>query len=254
MKILVGVKHVIDYNVSIRIKTDGSGVVSDKVKMSINPFDEVAVEAAVRLKETANVDEVIVATVGSTKAEETLRTALAMGADRGILLAHHREVEPLGVAKLFKQLVEKEKIGLVILGKQAIDDDANQTGQMLAALLNWPQATFASHIEINADKANVTREIDGGTEVLAVSLPCVITADLRLNAPRFASLPNIMQARKKPVEKLNASDFAGAFGIDLAPRLQTLSLREPEKRRTGVTVADVAELIDRLKNDTNVIS
>ncbi len=252
MKILVGVKHVIDHNVNIRIKSDGSGVVTDSVKMSMNPFDEVALEAAIRLKEAGKAEEVIVATIGAAKAEDTLRTALAMGADRAILVEHNEVIEPLGVAKILKQLTEKEAIGLVILGKQAIDDDANQTGQMLSALLGWPQATFASTIQINTDitnTADVTREIDGGTETIQVSLPSVITADLRLNEPRFASLPNIMKAKKKPVEKLSVNDFK----VDLSPRLSVLSVRESEKRQTGVIVTDVAELVTKLKNEAKVI-
>lgn len=249
MKILVGVKRVIDYNVNIRLKADGSGVETANVKMSMNPFDEIAVEEAVRLKEAGKADEVIVASIGSAKSEEALRTALAMGADRGILVEHDGEVESLGVAKVLKNLAEKEGVGMMILGKQAIDDDANQTGQMASALLNWSQATFASHVEVEGDKANVTREVDGGLETISVTLPTVITTDLRLNEPRFASLPNIMKAKKKPVEKLVSADI----GVDLTPRLSLVSIREPEKRQAGVIVSDVAELVEKLKNEAKVI-
>lgn len=249
MKILVGVKRVIDHNVNIRLKADGSGVETTNVKMSMNPFDEIAVEEAVRLKESGRAEEVIAVSIGPAKSEETLRTALAMGADRAILIQHDEITEPLGVAKVLKFLVEKEEIGLVLLGKQAIDDDANQTGQMLSALLDWSQATFASKIVINHEAAEVTREVDGGLQTIQVQLPTVITADLRLNQPRFASLPNIMKAKKKPLEILAASET----GIDLTPRLSVQTIREPEKRQAGVRVADVAELVDKLKNEAKVI-
>ncbi len=249
MKILVGVKRVIDHNVNIRLKADNSGVETANVKMSMNPFDEIAVEEAVRLKEAGKADEVIVVSIGAAKSEETLRTALAMGADRGVLVEHDGEVESLGVAKILKSLAEKEEAGLVVLGKQAIDDDANQTGQMLSALLNWSQATFASKVELEDGRANVTREIDGGLETICVSLPSVITTDLRLNEPRFASLPNIMKAKKKPLEKLSSADF----DVDLTPRLSLVSIREPEKRQAGVIVSDVAELVEKLRNEAKVI-
>lgn len=245
MKILVPVKRVIDHNVNIRVKPDNSGIITDSVRMSMNPFDEVAIEAAVRLKELGQANEVIAVTIGHSKCEETLRTALAMGADRAILVEHNDPIEPLSVAKILKYIAEKEAIGLAILGKQAIDDDANQTGQMLSALLGCSQATFASAIQLHTDKdsAEVVREIDGGTETIQVTLPSVITTDLRLNTPRFASLPNIMKAKKKPIEKYVASDF----DIDLSPRLSVLSVREAEKRKTGTIITDVAELIDTLK-------
>ncbi len=249
MKVLVGVKRVIDHNVNIRLKADNSGVETANVKMSMNPFDEIAVEEAVRLKEAGKVDEVIIASIGAAKSEETLRTALAMGADRAILVEHDGEVESLGVAKILKQLAEKEEVGLVILGKQAIDDDANQTGQMLSALLNWSQATFASQVDVEGDSVNVVREIDGGLETIRVSLPSVITTDLRLNEPRFASLPNIMKAKKKPLEKMTSTDF----DVDLTPRLSLVSIREPEKRQAGVIVSDVAELVEKLKNEAKAI-
>lgn len=249
MKILVGVKRVIDHNVNIRLKADGSGVETANVKMSMNPFDEIAVEEAVRLKEAGKADEVIVASIGPDKSEEALRTALAMGADRAILVKHDDEVESLGVAKVLKHLAEKEGVGLMILGKQAIDDDANQTGQMAAALLNWPQATFASKVDIDGDKASVTREIDGGLETISIAMPSVITTDLRLNEPRFASLPNIMKAKRKPLEKITSADT----GVDLSPRLSLVSIREPEKRQAGIIVSDVAELVEKLKNEAKVI-
>ncbi len=249
MKIVVGVKRVIDHNVNIRLKADGSGVETTNVKMSMNPFDEVAVEEAVRLKESGQADEVIVVSIGPAKAEETLRTALAMGADRGILVTHDGEVESLGAAKILKYLAEKEGAKMLLLGKQAIDDDANQTGQMAAALLNWSQATFASKVELQGDAATVTREVDGGFETLNVSLPTVITADLRLNEPRFASLPNIMKAKKKPIEKLSSADI----GVDLTPRLSLVSIREPAERQAGIIVNDVAELVEKLKNEAKVI-
>ncbi|NUB29390.1 electron transfer flavoprotein subunit beta/FixA family protein, partial [Azospirillum brasilense] len=235
MKVLVPVKRVVDYNVKIRVKADGSGVETANVKMSMNPFDEIAVEEAVRLKEAGKATEVIVVTVGPTAAQETLRTGLAMGADRGILVQTDAETQPLAVAKVLKALVDKEGPTLVILGKQAIDDDCNQTGQMLAALLGWPQGTFASKVVPAEGAVTVTREIDGGLETVQLTLPAVVTADLRLNEPRYASLPNIMKAKKKPIETL-APD---ALGVDVAPRLTTLKVAEPAKRKAGVKVADV---------------
>ncbi|MCW2242747.1 electron transfer flavoprotein subunit beta/FixA family protein [Azospirillum canadense] len=254
MKVLVPVKRVVDYNVKIRVKADGSGVETANVKMSMNPFDEIAVEEAVRLKEAGKATEVIVVTVGPTAAQETLRTALAMGADRGILVQTDAETQPLAVAKVLKALVDKEGLnqngsGLVILGKQAIDDDCNQTGQMLAALLGWPQGTFASKVVPGEGAVTVTREIDGGLETVELKLPAVVTADLRLNEPRYASLPNIMKAKKKPIDTLTPD----ALGVDVAPRLKTLKVAEPAKRKAGVKVADVAALVDKLKNDARVI-
>ena len=246
MKILVTVKRVVDYNVKIRVKADGSGVELANVKMSMNPFDEISVEEALRLKEAGKADEVVVVSVGPAKAEETLRTALAMGADRAILVETDQEiVEPLAVAKLVKGVVEAERPGLVIVGKQAIDDDSNQTGQMLSALLGWAQATFASKVEIlGSDSANITREVDGGLQTIAVRLPAVITSDLRLNEPRYASLPNIMKAKKKPLDKKSPADF----GVDIAPRLKVLKTEEPSGRKAGVKVKSVAELVSSLKN------
>jgi len=249
MKVLVPVKRVVDYNVKIRVKADGSGVETANVKMSMNPFDEIAVEEAVRLKEAGKATEIVVVSVGPTQAQETLRTALAMGADRAILVQTDVTTEPLAVAKVLKALVEKEAPGLVILGKQAIDDDCNQTGQMLAALLGWGQGTFASKIVAGDDKVAVTREIDGGLETVELKLPAVVTADLRLNEPRYASLPNIMKAKKKPLETI-APD---ALGVDVAPRLTTLKVTEPAKRQAGIKVPDVATLVDKLKNDARVI-
>ncbi|MBB3265654.1 electron transfer flavoprotein beta subunit [Azospirillum sp. OGB3] len=249
MKVLVPVKRVVDYNVKIRVKADGSGVETANVKMSMNPFDEIAVEEAVRLKEAGKATEVIVVTVGPTAAQETLRTGLAMGADRGILVQTDAETQPLAVAKVLKALVDKEGPTLVILGKQAIDDDCNQTGQMLAALLGWPQGTFASKVAPGEGSVTVTREIDGGLETVELTLPAVVTADLRLNEPRYASLPNIMKAKKKPIETL-APD---ALGVDVAPRLTTLKVAEPAKRKAGVKVADVAALVDKLKNEARAI-
>jgi electron transfer flavoprotein beta subunit len=245
MKILVTVKRVVDYNVKIRVKADGSGVELANVKMSMNPFDEISVEEALRLKEAGKAEEVVVVSVGPAKAEETLRTALAMGADRAILVETDQEiVEPLAVAKLVKGVVEAEKPGLVIVGKQAIDDDSNQTGQMLSALLGWAQATFASKVEIlGADSANITREVDGGLQTIAVKLPAVITSDLRLNEPRYASLPNIMKAKKKPLDKKTPADF----GVDISPRLKVLKTEEPSGRKAGVKVKSVAELVSSLK-------
>jgi electron transfer flavoprotein beta subunit len=244
MKVLVTVKRVVDYNVKIRVKADGTGVELANVKMSMNPFDEISVEEALRLKETGKAEEVVVVSVGSAKSEETLRTALAMGADRAILVETDQEiVEPLAVAKLVKSVVENEQPGLVIVGKQAIDDDSNQTGQMLSALLQWPQATFASKVEIKGDNADITREVDGGLQTINVRLPAVVTSDLRLNEPRYASLPNIMKAKKKPLEKKTPADF----GVDIAPRLKVLKTEEPEGRKAGIKVKSVAELVSSLK-------
>ena len=249
MKILVPVKRVIDYNAKPRIKPDGSAVDLANVKMSINPFDEISVEEAVRLKEKGVASEVVVVSVGPAKSVETLRTALAMGADRAIHIQTDEAVEPLGVAKILKSIADDEKPALVILGKQAIDDDSNQTGQMLAALLGWGQATFASKLEIEGSSANVTREIDGGLETIKVTMPCIVTTDLRLNEPRYASLPNIMKAKKKPIDQMAPADL----GIDVAPRLTTLKVVEPPKREAGVRVEDVAQLVDKLKNEAKVI-
>jgi electron transfer flavoprotein beta subunit len=243
MKIMVPVKRVIDYNVKPRVKADGTGVDLANVKMSMNPFDEIAVEEAIRLKEKGAASEVIVASVGPAKAQETLRTALAMGADRATLIQTDEAVEPLGVAKILAKIVEEEAPDLVILGKQAIDDDSNQTGQMLAALLNWGQGTFASKIEIADDSVNVTREVDGGLETLALKLPAIVTTDLRLNEPRYASLPNIMKAKSKPLAMKTPADI----GVDTTPRLETLKVTEPPKRTAGIKVADVAELVAKLK-------
>jgi electron transfer flavoprotein beta subunit len=249
MKILVPVKRVVDYNVKIRVKPDGSGVELANVKMSMNPFDEISVEEALRLKEAGKAEEVVVVSIGPAKAEETIRTALAMGADRGILIETEETVEPLAVAKLLKGVVEAEAPGLVIVGKQAIDDDSNQTGQMLAALLGWGQATFASKLELGADKATVTREVDGGLQTIDVKLPAIVTTDLRLNEPRYASLPNIMKAKKKPLDKKSPADF----GVDVAPRLKVLKTEEPGGRKAGIKVKSVAELVDKLKNEAGVL-
>jgi electron transfer flavoprotein beta subunit len=249
MKVLVAVKRVVDYNVKVRVKSDGTGVDIANVKMSMNPFDEIAVEEAVRLKEKGGVTEVIAVSCGVTQCQETLRTAMAIGADRAILVETDAELQPLAVAKLLKALVDKEQPGLVILGKQAIDDDCNQTGQMLAALGDLPQATFASKVELSADGVSVTREVDGGLETLKLSLPAVITTDLRLNEPRYVTLPNIMKAKKKPLEVLKPE----ALGVDVAPRLKTLKVSEPPKRSAGIKVADVAALVDKLKNVSKVI-
>ncbi|CAA7621632.1 electron transfer flavoprotein subunit beta/FixA family protein [Magnetospirillum sp. UT-4] len=248
MKVLVAVKRVIDYNVKIRVKSDNSGVETANVKFSMNPFDEIAVEEAVRLKEAGKVAEIVVVSMGPAAAQETIRTALAMGADRGILVQSDDELQPLAVAKLLKAVADKEQPALVILGKQAIDDDSNQTGQMLAALLGWSQGTFASKVELG-DAAVVTREVDGGLETLSLKLPAVITTDLRLNEPRYASLPNIMKAKKKPIETLAPADL----GVDTAPRLVTLKVEEPAKRQAGIKVPDVAALVDKLKNEAKVI-
>ncbi|WP_265517183.1 electron transfer flavoprotein subunit beta/FixA family protein [Nitratireductor luteus] len=249
MKILVPVKRVIDHNVKIRVKTDGSGVDLANVKMSMNPFDEIAVEEAIRLKEAGKADEVVVVSIGPAQAQDVLRTALAMGADRAILITVDGTVEPLTVAKLLKGVAENEQPGLVILGKQAIDDDANQTGQMLAALLGWSQATFASRIDLGADRAKVTREVDGGLQVIDVRLPAIMTADLRLNQPRYASLPNIMKAKKKPLEQKTPQDF----GVTVEARLRVLRTEEPAVRQGGIKVANTAELFDKLKNEAGVI-
>lgn len=249
MKILVPVKRVIDYNVKIRVKTDGSGVETANVKMSMNPFDEIAVEEAVRLKEKGAATEIIAVSLGVAQCAETIRTALAMGADRGILVETAAELQPLAVAKLLHAIVGREQPGLIIMGKQAIDDDSSATGQMLAALLGWPQGTFASKVELAGENVNVTREIDGGLETVALKLPAVVTADLRLNEPRYASLPNIMKARKKPIETLKPEEL----GIDPAPRLVTLSVVEPAKRQAGVKVASIAELVAKLRTEAKVI-
>ncbi len=254
MKILVPVKRAIDYNVKVRVKSDESGVELSNVKMSINPFDEIAVEEAVKLKETGSATEIIVVSIGPDKAQETLRTAMAIGTDRGILVKTEAPtdlggVEPLAVAKTLKALIDKEEPDLVIMGKQSIDDDSNQTGQMLAALLNWPQATFASKLELSKGKALVTREVDGGLETLSVQLPAIITTDLRLNEPRYASLPNIMKAKKKPLEELTPQDL----GVDFTPRLKIVKIKEPAKRQAGIKVESVDALIDKLKNEAKVI-
>jgi electron transfer flavoprotein beta subunit len=249
LKILVPVKRVVDYNVKVRVKSDGTGVELANVKMSMNPFDEIAVEEAVRLKEAGKATEVVAVSCGLAACQETLRTAMALGADRAVLVESDVELQPLAVAKLLKALVDKEQPKLVILGKQAIDDDANQTGQMLAALLGWPQGTFASKVVIDGDAAQVTREIDGGLETIAVALPAVVTTDLRLNEPRYATLPNIMKAKKKPLETVKPADL----GVDVAPRLTTLKVVEPAKRQAGIMVADVAELVAKLKNEAKVI-
>jgi len=243
MKLLVAVKRVIDYNVKPRVRMDGSGVDLANVKMSMNPFDEIAVEEAIRLKEKGAATEIVAVSVGPAKAQETLRTALAMGADRAILIQTEEEVEPLGVAKILKGVVEEEQPGLVILGKQAIDDDSNQVGQMLGALLGWPQGTFASKVEVSGSDLNVTREIDGGLETLKLATPAIVTTDLRLNEPRYASLPNIMKAKSKPM----AVKSPGDYGVDVAPRLETLKVVEPAKRQAGIKVASVDELVAKLK-------
>jgi electron transfer flavoprotein beta subunit len=249
MKLLVAVKRVIDYNVKVRVKADQTGVETANVKMSMNPFDEIAVEEAVRLLEAGTATEVIAVSMGVQQCQETIRTALAMGADRGIHVKTDQELQPLAVAKLLAKIVEKESPDMVILGKQAIDDDSNQTGQMLAGLLGWSQGTFASKIELADGKANVTREVDGGLETLAISLPAIVTTDLRLNEPRYASLPNIMKAKKKPIDEMSPEDL----GVDVAPRLKTLKVTEPAKREGGVKVESVAELVDKLKNEAGVI-
>ena len=249
MKILVAVKRVVDYNVKVRAKADGSGVETANVKMSMNPFDEIAVEEAVRLQEAGKAKELIAVSLGISSCQDTIRTALAMGADRGILVETGVELQPLAVAKLLKAIVEKEKPDMVILGKQAIDDDANQTGQMLAALLGWPQGTFASKVEVGEGTVNVTREVDGGLETVALKLPAVVTTDLRLNEPRFVKLPNIMKAKKKPLDVLKPADL----GVDPAPRLTTLKVQEPPKRQAGIKVDTVAALVDKLHKEAHVI-
>jgi electron transfer flavoprotein beta subunit len=249
MKLLIPVKRVIDYNVKVRVKSDGTGVETANVKMSMNPFDEIAVEEAVRMKEAGTAEEVIAVSIGVQQCQETIRTALAMGADRGIHVKTDESPEPLAVAKLLKALVDKESPALVILGKQAIDDDANQTGQMLAALLGWPQATFVSGLELGDGTAKAVREVDGGLETIDIDLPAIVTVDLRLNEPRYASLPNIMKAKKKPLDELAPADL----GVDVAPRLQTLKVEEPPRRQAGVKVESVAELVDKLKNEARVI-
>jgi len=249
MKILVAVKRVIDYNVQVRVKEDGTGVVTDNVKMSSNPPDDNAIEEAVKIKEAGKATEIIAITVGAEKSQETVRKALAVGADRGILIKTEGIVEPLAVAKALQKIVEKEKPDLVFMGKQAIDDDCNQTGQMLSALLNWPQATFASKIEIKDKTLEVTREIDEGLETIEVNLPAIVTCDLRLNEPRYASLPNIMKSKKKPLEILTAVDL----GVDTTPRVQQIKVEEPPKRKAGIKVASVAELVNKLKNEAKVI-
>ena len=249
MKILVSLKRVLDYNVKVRVSPDGRGVDLANVKMSMNPFDEIAVEEAVRLKEAGVATEVVAVSCGTSKCQETLRTALAIGADRAILIESDVELQPLAVAKLLKALVEKEQPQIVFCGKQAIDDDANQTGQMLAALMGWPQATFASKVVVKDNTATVTREVDGGLETFELRLPAVITTDLRLNEPRYVTLPNIMKAKKKPLETIAPE----TFGVDVTPRLETLAVAEPSKRTAGIRVADVKQLIDKLKNEAKVI-
>ena len=249
MKILVAVKRVIDYNVQIRVKEDGSGVVTDNVKMSTNPPDDNAIEEAVKIKEAGKATEVVAVTVGEEKAQETVRKALAVGADRGIHVKADGIIEPLAVSKILQKIVDKEKPDLVFMGKQAIDDDCNQTGQMLSSLLDWPQATFASKIDVKDGKLEVVREIDEGLETIEITTPAIVTCDLRLNEPRYASLPNIMKAKKKPIEQLNASDL----GVDVAPKIQQIKVEEPPKRQAGIKVSSVAELVQKLKNEAKVI-
>jgi electron transfer flavoprotein beta subunit len=249
MKILVPVKRVVDFNVKVRVKPDGSGVDLANVKMAMNPFDEIAVEEALRLREAGKAEEVIVVSVGPAQAADTIRTGLAMGADRGILIRTDVRTEPLGVAKALKAIVDAESPGLVILGKQAIDDDCNQTGQMLAALLGWPQGTFASKLEVDGDHITVTREIDGGHETVRLTLPAIVTTDLRLNQPRYASLPNIMKAKKKPIDEKSPDDL----GVDLTPRLEVLETAEPPARRAGIKVGSVGELVEKLRNEAGVL-
>jgi electron transfer flavoprotein beta subunit len=250
MKVLVSVKRVVDFNVKVRVKVDGSGVETANVKMSMNPFDEIAIEEAIRLKEAGIATEIVVVSCGAQACQETLRTALALGADRAILVETDTELQPLAVAKLLRALVQKENPQLMLLGKQAIDDDCNQTGQMLAALLGWPQATFASKLKINGGKADVTREVDGGLETISIKLPAVVTTDLRLNEPRYVTLPNIMKAKKKALEVLKPE----ALGVDVAPRLKTLKVEEPPKRKAGVKVPDAKALVAKLKNEAKVIA
>jgi electron transfer flavoprotein beta subunit len=249
MKIMVPVKRVVDYNVKVRVKSDGTGVDIANVKMSMNPFDEIGVEEGTRLKEAGKATEVIVVSCGVAQCQETLRTAMAIGADRGVLVETDAELQPLAVAKLLKAVAEKEQPQLIILGKQAIDDDCNQTGQMLAALLDWPQATFASKVSIEGDKAIVTREVDGGLEILSLQLPAIVTTDLRLNEPRYVTLPNIMKAKKKPLDTLKPADL----DVDVTPRLKTVKVAEPPKRSAGIIVPDVAALVNKLKNEAKVI-
>ena len=249
MKILVAVKRVIDYNVQIRVKEDGSGIVTDNVKMSTNPPDDNAIEEAVKIKEAGKATEVVAVTVGEEKAQETVRKALAVGADRGIHVKAEGIIEPLAVSKILQKIVDKEKPDLVFMGKQAIDDDCNQTGQMLSSLLDWPQATFASKINVKDGKLEVVREIDEGLETIEIATPAIVTCDLRLNEPRYASLPNIMKAKKKPIEQLNASDL----GVDVAPKIQQIKVEEPPKRKAGIKVSSVAELVQKLKNEAKVI-
>ena len=249
MKILVAVKRVIDYNVQIRVKEDNSGIVTDNVKMSTNPPDDNAIEEAVKIKEAGKATEIVAITIGDDKAQETVRKALAVGADRGIHVKADGIIEPLAVSKILKAVVEKEKPDLVFMGKQAIDDDCNQTGQMLAALLNWPQATFASKIDVKDKSLEVTREVDEGLETIEVSIPAIVTCDLRLNEPRYASLPNIMKAKKKPLDQMSATDL----GVDTKPRIEQIKVEEPPKRKAGIKVANVAELVNKLKNEAKVI-
>jgi len=249
MKVLVPVKRVVDYNVKVRVKSDQSGVDIANVKMSMNPFDEIAVEEATRLKEAGKATEIIAVSCGILQSQETLRTAMAIGADRAILVETDVELQPLAVAKLLKAIADKEQPQLIILGKQAIDDDANQTGQMLAALLDWPQATYASKVEIDGDKVKVTREVDGGLEVVSLTLPAIVTTDLRLNEPRYVTLPNIMKVKKKTLENIKPADL----GVDVTPRLKTLKVEEPAKRSGGIIVPDVKTLVEKLKNDAKVI-
>jgi len=249
MKVLVSIKRVVDFNVKVRVKADGSGVETANVKMSMNPFDEIAVEEAVRLKEAGKATEIVVVSCGTTACQETLRTALAIGADRAILVETDVDLQPLAVSKLLKSIVDREKPGLVILGKQAIDDDSNQTGQMLAALLGWPQATFASKIKLGGEKAEVTREVDGGLETLSIKVPAVVTTDLRLNEPRYVTLPNIMKAKKKTLETLKPE----GLGVDVSPRLSILKVTEPPKRKAGSKVPDAKALVDKLRNEAKVI-
>ena len=249
MKVLVPVKRVIDYNVKVRVKADNSGVELANVKMAMNPFDEIAVEQALRLKEAGGADEVVVVSIGPAQNQETIRTALAMGADRGIHIEASHDIEPLAVAKLLKAVVERETPGLVLVGKQAIDDDCNQTGQMLAALLGWAQGTFVSALEVAGDKAKIVREVDGGLEHLEIKMPAIVSVDLRLNEPRYASLPNIMKAKKKPLDSLTVDEL----GVDISPRLTIVKVEEPAAREAGIKVADVKELVEKLKNEAKVI-
>jgi electron transfer flavoprotein beta subunit len=249
MKVLVPVKRVIDYNVKVRVKADNSGVELANVKMAMNPFDEIAVEQALRLKEAGGAEEVVVVSIGPAQNQETIRTALAMGADRGIHIETSHDIEPLAVAKLLKAVVERETPGLVLVGKQAIDDDCNQTGQMLAALLGWAQGTFVSALEVAGDKAKIVREVDGGLEHLEIKMPAIVSVDLRLNEPRYASLPNIMKAKKKPLDSLTVDEL----GVDISPRLTIVKVEEPAAREAGIKVADVKELVEKLKNEAKVI-